>query len=158
MLKRPRMARIEARVTPSSSPSSVVADLLGSLTPRSLDECLPKLLDQYADDMVFRDPIQTLNGKAAFEQMNRHLAARAKDFRFDVLDQVTSPRVTFLRWCMHFTPTFGRPMNVEGVSYLRMNEHDRVVEHVDYWDLPSFFATAIPGGERVLRAVLRPLA
>ncbi len=108
--------------------------------------------------MAFRDPIQVLKGKAAFERMNRHLAQRSKDFRFDVLDESGDGHVVFLRWRMQYTPIVGPDMAVEGVSYLRFNVARLVVEHVDYWDLPSFFASAIPGGERALRALLSPLA
>ncbi len=138
--------------------STILARRLAVLRPANFDTELPLLLEHYADDVVFRDPIQTLNGKRAFERMNRHLAARSKDFRFDLLDETGSGDVVFLRWCMHLTPNFGPTMAVEGVSYLRVNEARLVTEHVDYWDLPSFFASAVPGGERVLRALLKPLA
>ena len=132
--------------------------LLASITRENLDEALPALLAHYAEGVVFRDPIQTLHGRDAFARMNRSLAERSRAFRFDLHDAEGSGPVVFLRWTMHMTPKVGREMSVEGVSYLRTNEADLVVEHVDYWDLPTFFASAVPGGAAVLRTLLRPLA
>lgn len=132
--------------------------LLSRVTRASLDEALPDLLAHYADDVLFRDPIQTLRGREAFARMNRSLAERSRDFRFELHDAAGQGPVAFLRWTMHFTPKLGFEMHVEGVSYLRANAEGLVEEHVDYWDLPTFFASALPGGAAVLRALLRPLA
>ncbi len=132
--------------------------VLARITQANLDEVLPELLAHYADDLVFRDPIQTLQGREAFARMNRSLAERSRAFRFELHDAAGAGPVVFLRWTMHMTPKLGREMNVEGVSYLRTNDAGLVVEHVDYWDLPTFFASAVPGGAAVLRTLLRPLA
>ncbi len=132
--------------------------LLADLTRTNLEEALPALLAHYDEDLVFRDPIQTLRGRDAFARMNRSLADRSRAFRFELHDAAGAGAVAFLRWTMHFTPKLGREMSVEGVSYLRTSDAGLIVEHVDYWDLPSFFASAVPGGAAVLRTVLRPLA
>ena len=139
-------------------PGSTHGGILARLTRDNLEEALPALLEHYAADLVFRDPIQTLHGRDAFAHMNRSLASRARAFRFELHDAEGSGSVAFLRWTMHFTPKLGREMSVEGVSYLRANEAGLVVEHVDYWDLPTFMASAVPGGAAVLRTLLRPLA
>jgi hypothetical protein len=135
-----------------------LGSLLASITHETLDEALPVLLTHYDEALVFRDPIQTLHGREAFARMNRTLAERSRSFRFDLHDAEGSGSVVFLRWTMHMTPKLGRAMNVEGVSYLRTSAAGLVVEHVDYWDLPTFFASAVPGGAAVLRTLLRPLA
>jgi hypothetical protein len=132
--------------------------VLARITQANLDEVLPELLAHYAENLVFRDPIQTLHGREAFARMNRSLAERSRAFRFDLHDAAGADSVVFLRWTMYMTPKLGREMKVEGVSYLRTNDAGLVVEHVDYWDLPTFFASAVPGGAAVLRTLLRPLA
>ncbi len=135
-----------------------IGDLLGNLTRDNLDALLPELLAHYDDAMLFRDPIQELRGKEAFEHMNRNLAARSRSFRFDLLDRAGEGPIAFLRWRMALEPKFGRAMEVEGTTFLRANEAGLVVEHLDYWDLASFFASAVPGGERVVRTLLKPIA
>jgi hypothetical protein len=132
--------------------------LLGAMTHENLEETLPVLLAHYSEALVFRDPIQTLHGRDAFARMNRSLASRSRAFHFELHDAAGAGSVVFLRWTMHMTPKLGRAMSVEGVSYLRTDERGLVVEHVDYWDLPTFFASAVPGGAAVLRTLLRPLA
>ncbi len=135
-----------------------LGDLLASLNRENLEAVLPNLLALYDEAMVFRDPIQELRGKPAFEHMNRSLAARSRAFHFELLDRAGDDARAFLRWRMVMQPKLGRTMEVEGTSFLRANDAGLVVEHVDYWDLPSFFASAVPGGERMLRALLKPIA
>lgn len=135
-----------------------VGDLLARLNRENLEALLPELLAHYDEAMVFRDPMQTLHDKGAFAAMNRSLAARSRSFHFELFDAVGDDAVAFLRWKMELTPKFGRAMAVEGTSFLRANAQGLVVEHVDYWDLASFFASSVPGGASVLRALLKPLA
>jgi hypothetical protein len=58
---------------------------------------------------------------------------------------------------MRLRPKIGPLLEVDGVSHLRL-EGGKVRRHRDYWDLATLFASGIPGGERLLRLALRPLA
>jgi hypothetical protein len=51
----------------------------------------------------------------------------------------------------------GPLFEMDGVSHLQA-EDGKVRAHRDYWDLATLFASAVPGGQRILRTVLRPLA
>ncbi len=63
----------------------------------------------------------------------------------------------FLEWTMRGTPKLGPAISVSGVTRARARG-GLIVDHRDYWDLGEMFASSIPGGQRILHGLLKPLA
>jgi hypothetical protein len=145
--------------TPRPSPPSLPARLRDALAALSVDhpEAIEALRPLYADDVAFSDPIQSLDGLEAFLAMNRRLLARVRALTFDVTSAQGTDDEAFLAWSMRATPRLGPAVKVDGVTHARARE-GRVFYHRDFWDLGELFASGLPGGRQVLRAVLRPLA
>src|SRR5262245_23994562 len=121
--------------------------------PSSLEE----LRALYADDMTFEDPIQKVQGIDAFVGLNRRLARRSRELSFSIERVVGDDTEFFIIWHMRFRPKIGPLFELDGVSHARA-EGGQVRHQRDYWDLAALFASAVPGGQRVLRALLKPLA
>ena len=111
----------------------------------------------YADDVRFEDPVQKVETFDDFAGVNVRLARRAKELSFAVERVVGEDAEFFVTWHMRLRPKMGTLFELDGVSHLR-SENGRVKWHRDYWDLAALFASALPGGQRILRTILKPLA
>jgi limonene-1,2-epoxide hydrolase len=142
-----------------------IRDLLENLRPGDAAS-VEKLRAVYDDDVSFEDPIQKVRGVEAFIALNHRLLDRARELVFKVESAAGTDEEIFLTWTMRCVPKLrvgrvpfgpGPSINVDGATHLRaMN--GRVVYHRDYWDLGEMFASAIPGGHKALRFLLKPLA
>lgn len=141
-----------------SAPSlrEAVVSVFSRLSAEDLS-CLEELRSLYAEDVRFEDPIQAVQGVDAFVDVNRRLARRARELSFTVARVVGDDDEFFITWHMTLRLRFGPPLELDGVSHIRA-EGGKVRAHRDYWDLATLFASAAPGGQRILRALLRPLA
>lgn len=119
--------------------------------------CLDELRSFYADDVTFEDPVQKVEGIEAFLGVNRRLARRSRELSFTLERVVGDDTEFFATWHMRLRPKIGPLFELDGVSHLRL-EGGKVRHHRDYWDLGALFASAVPGGQAVLRMVLKPLA
>lgn len=110
---------------------------------RDSERALAQLEQLYASDMIFRDPLQTLNGREAFLAMNRRVVKRARRVHFEVTDKSAGADSIFLAWRMTYEPHRGPSIVFEGATHARV-ESARIVEQRDYWDLLSSVAQSIP--------------
>ncbi|HRG96721.1 MAG TPA: nuclear transport factor 2 family protein [Polyangiaceae bacterium] len=138
----------------TSTLRSRLTEALVAVDLHDLAPFLAEVRALYADDVVFRDPMQSSRGLEAFLEVNRRLARMARTLRFDVTDATGDDELFYLHWTLHLTPRVGPSLKVEGVSRLRARD-GRVFEHVDYWDLGELFASPV-GGQRLLHALFRP--
>jgi steroid Delta-isomerase len=107
--------------------------------------------------MVFRDPIQEVRGLDAFLAMNRRLLDRMRRLEWSVVSACGDESEAFLEWTMHGAPKMGPAVELSGVTRVRARD-GLIVDHRDYWDMGELFASALPGGQRLLRLVRAPLA
>jgi hypothetical protein len=119
------------------------------------ERVLADVAQHYAEDVSFRDPIQTLEGRDAFVAMNRKLVATTRlEIRVDAWG--TGPSAIFLAWEMRVTPKRGPTLVVPGTSHLTLRA-GRVVSHVDHWDLLGATMDAIPFAGAAYRAAVKHL-
>jgi hypothetical protein len=109
----------------------------------------------YADDVVFQDPMQRTEGIDAFVHAMDSLLKMSRRLSFHVMSAAGTDEEMFLVWTMKMTPRRGPTVTIDGMSHLRSRE-GKISYHRDYWDLANGIASAVPGGERVLRAVMKP--
>jgi hypothetical protein len=133
----------------------VLADSLASFDIHHREPFLDDLRSHYADDVVFRDPMQVAHGLKDFLALNRRMGKGAKSVVFSPKDSTGDDELFYLYWEMTFTPRLGPKLTLEGVSRIRARNR-RIYEHVDFWDIGSLFASGIPGGQKLLRAIFRP--
>lgn len=120
---------------------------------RDGDAAIARLAELYDDDVVFRDPLQTLRGRSAFVAMNRRILARARRCSFEVASVAATSGSVFLAWTMLYEPRRGPTIVFEGATHARTRA-GLIVEQRDYWDLLSSLAASIP----VVRNVYASLA
>jgi hypothetical protein len=62
-----------------------------------------------------------------------------------------------LEWTMTGVLRLGPRLQVSGVTRVRARG-GLIVDHRDYWDLGEMFASAVPGGQRLLELLRKPFA
>lgn len=120
-------------------------------------EVFDLLREHYTDDVVFRDPIQTVHGLTDFLAMNERLLGKMKTLEWSILGAWGDDESATLEWTMRGKPKLGPRVEVDGMTRVRARD-GKIYDHRDYWDLGELAASGLPGGKRVLRAVLRPFA
>ena len=98
----------------------------------------------YAPDVLFQDPIQTVQGLGPFLDTNRRMMARARSLDVEVRDVFEADGQLFVSWRMRYVPKIGLPIPIEGCSHCRVGSDGKIVYHRDYWDLLSSVLDGIP--------------
>ncbi len=93
------------------------------------------ILPYYDEDIFFWDSVQKIHGIADFTAMTERLIARSSDLRMDIKNIAQNGNVMFLEWEM--TLSFKKYPNssVYGSSRVTLNEHGKIIEQRDYYDL-----------------------
>ena len=91
----------------------------------------------YHPDLRFQDPLQKLEGRAAFLEMSESFVGKVYDFEATIDQAAQTGNVIFLQWTMHYR--FGKPtaarMRSEGTTKLELDDEGMVVLHRDYFDM-----------------------
>jgi limonene-1,2-epoxide hydrolase len=108
-----------------------------------------------AADVHFKDPFNDVRGVDRMIRMLEKMFEDASDVRFELGEQACAGDLCFLRWRFFFRPRrVAREIwPVDGVSAVRFDQDDKVVEHIDYWDAAEQIYERLP----VLGNVLRPI-
>ena len=109
------------------------------------------IIPYYAEDMAFRDSIQSISGKKEFTAMTERLSARSKDLKMAVVNGTKEGPVIFIEWEM--TISFKkRPSSViYGASRLTLNEAGKIAFQRDYYDLWGDIFDNIPRFNKMYR-------
>lgn len=103
------------------------------------------LIEQfYREDVRFRDPIQSLQGREEFIEMSRRLVERCQELRATVHHAAESDEVIFLQWTMEMKLGPMPLTAIEGTTKLVLDADGRVAEHRDYFDLWGDSLSAMP--------------
>ena len=91
----------------------------------------------YHENLRFQDPLQKLEGRAAFIEMSDTFVGRVFDFEASIEKSAQTGNVIFIQWTMAYR--FGKPtaprMTSEGTTKLELDEDGMVVVHRDYFDM-----------------------
>lgn len=89
----------------------------------------------YAQDIVFQDSIQKVEGFEAFKAMCERLTDRCQSLRMDLYSVVEDQDLIILEWkmTMEFKKTPSTPLY--GSTFLRLNSEGLIMHQRDYYDL-----------------------
>jgi hypothetical protein len=136
----------------SPRPLDAYARFFETLTPASL----ARLPEHVTPDVHFRDPFNDVVGEPAVRRIFDKMFLDVRDPCFQILSSACEGDAGFLSW--RFTGhvrAFGRePLQLLGVSEVRLAPDGRVRDHIDHWDAATQVYARVP----VLGWVLRRLA
>ena len=93
------------------------------------------ILPYYADDLLFRDSVQEIRGKAEFAAMTERLARRSGTLKMAVVNTAQDGRVIFLEWIMTLSFKKYPDSSIYGSSRVTLGESGKIIEQRDYYDL-----------------------
>ncbi len=147
-----------------ASPSPL-AEERWQLTQRVWNELradnLEILNDYYDPELRFQDPISSIKGLESMKAYYENLYQNVKDIEFEFTHFLYDETQQFFSWTMRLKAkglNRGRPVAVEGTSYLRFSEESgKVIQHRDYFDTGEFIYDNIFGLRWIHRMVRRQL-
>ena len=93
------------------------------------------ILPYYDDNIYFRDTIQEIRGIAEFKEMTDRLTERSKDLNMKLVKAVQQGNDIFIEWEMTISYKKYPSSVLYGLSRLTINEHGKIIEQRDYYDL-----------------------
>lgn len=123
------------------------------LTP----DTVPTLVALAAADIRFRDPLQEIRGRDAFERMLRHMFATVAEPRFVVTDHALGLAAGYLRWSFSYGRG-GKARTIDGVSEIAFAPDGMVSAHLDHWDSGMQVYARLPLLGTAIRAIARRIA
>jgi hypothetical protein len=98
-----------------------------------------------------------VRGLPDFVRMNERLVGRMKYLDWTILGTWGDDETAVLEWNMTGRPKLGPEFSVDGMTRV-VARSERITQHRDYWDLGELAASGVPGGQRILHALLKPFA
>ncbi|MDJ0735715.1 MAG: DUF2358 domain-containing protein [Nostocaceae cyanobacterium] len=89
----------------------------------------------YAEDVYFQDPLNKFRGVERYKQMIKFIQTWFLDAKMDLHDIHREGDTIKTEWTLSWnTPLPWKPrISISGWSELRLNSHNLIVAHVDYW-------------------------
>jgi hypothetical protein len=93
------------------------------------------IFQYYHPDIIFRDPIQKIEGIDEFKEMCNRLTNRCSKLVMNIVLILKKDNIIFMEWVM--TMVFRRLPNtsMHGCTKLTLHEDGRIIEQRDYYDL-----------------------
>jgi limonene-1,2-epoxide hydrolase len=107
------------------------------------EQALPAVMALYDEAVHFEDPVQKLEGRAAFERLNRRLMAMSRSVEMELVDMVEREDGFFAAWKMRVAPRFGPTVTLEGTTYAKVS-NGRITYHRDYFDVAGSLLSMVP--------------
>ncbi len=123
-----------------------------TLSPHTLDG----LRNLVAPQVRFKDPFNDVRGVDALLRATRAMF-RFGTPRFEIIDRTLSARAGYLLWRYTVDAAAERPWIIDGMTELRFDAEDRVIEHIDHWDAAGQVYEKVPLLGALLRLAKRRL-
>ena len=121
---------------------------------------LEKLRDIYREDVCFMDPAHEVNGIDELTRYFEHLYQNVDSIAFTFEVPLMVEDRGYVAWKMEFShPRLakGEPVQVEGVTYLEMDDEGMVYLHRDYFDLGAMLYEHIPAFGGIVKILKKRL-
>jgi hypothetical protein len=132
---------------------SDIAHWFQTLSPETLEH----VGDIYAQDAVFVDPFNQLEGLASVRAVYQHMFDTLKQPHFVVTTIVESEHDCFMTWDFLFECR-GQAQQISGCTQFKLNDHGLIVLHRDFWDAAQKVYEKIPLLGSVVRMIRRKLS
>jgi hypothetical protein len=113
------------------------------------------ILPYYDDTIYFKDTIQEIRGIVEFKEMTDRLTERSKDLNMKLVKAVQQGNDIFIEWEMTISYKKYPSSILYGLSRLTINEHGRIIEQRDYYDLWGDIFDNIPGFGKKYRKFMK---
>jgi limonene-1,2-epoxide hydrolase len=117
-------------------------------------ETMDVLDEFYAEDVVFEDPLGSIEGLPSLRAYYEGMYKNVQEIRFDISEDIEQDEKHVIIWTLHMRVkglNGGEEVVSKGNSFLKFNDAGKVVYHRDYFDMGEFIYQHVP----VLRFLVR---
>jgi limonene-1,2-epoxide hydrolase len=115
------------------------------------------ILPYYAEDIYFRDSIQTIRGMKEFKAMIERLVERSQELKMKIVNILFEGKILFFEWEMTLIYKKYPSSTVYGCSRLTLNDEGKIIEQRDYYDLWGDIIDNIPWLGRLYRKFMKKI-
>ena len=114
------------------------------------DERVPtvdELRRWFADDLVFEDPLQRVEGLQDYHDMNLRLLEKNHDLQIRMEEHAQNGRHIMFTFSLSMAPSPRFPhrrIHNRGMTYVRLDDEGKIEYHRDDWDFMTMFLGAFP--------------
>lgn len=101
----------------------------------------------FADDLVFEDPLQRVEGLQDYYDMNLRLLEKNHDLQIRMEEHAQNGRHIMFTFSLGMAPSPRLPdvrIHNRGMTYVRLNDEGKIEYHRDDWDFMTMFLSAFP--------------
>lgn len=105
-----------------------------------------QLASIYSTDVVFKDPVHTINGLAALTGYFSKMAQNMNTCRFEFVDEIVTVDQAHITWNMRYSHkkiAGGKEQMLRGMTLVKFN-HDKIVYHEDCYDIGAMVYEHLP--------------
>jgi len=115
--------------------------------------------DIYDEAVHFKDPFHEVYSLHQVVDIFLQMFQNLDNPHFKTLEYIRVADTAYLQWQFMFHyKNEQQARHFTGVSRLRFNSHDKIIEHVDYWDAAEHVYESFPLLGSVLRIIKRNIA
>lgn len=116
-------------------------------------------LQVFSHDVYFKDPFNAVHGLAQLQTIFRHMFTSLLEPQFRILDFAGNQNRGFLEWQLTFKlKVDGDSQLIQGTSKIKINQHNQVCSHIDYWDSGEYVYQKVPLLGRVIAMINKRLS
>jgi hypothetical protein len=109
----------------------------------------------YAENILFQDSIQRVEGLDSFTEMCERLTKRCESLYMELHHVVQNQDVIFFEWTMTMAFRKWPSTHLYGSTRLTLNNEGRIIEQRDYYDLWGDIFNNIPRFKKLYRSWIR---
>jgi limonene-1,2-epoxide hydrolase len=113
------------------------------------------ILPFYDEAIYFRDSIQEIQGLDEFKAMTKRLTDRSKELKMALVNTSMDGSIVYLEWEMTIAYKKNPSSVVYGLSRLTLNDHGKIIEQRDYYDLWGDIFDNIPRFGKAYRKFMK---
>ena len=120
---------------------------------------IEELRQYFADDLVFEDPLQRIEGLEEYWAMNERLLKQNTDLKIQMEESAQNGRHIMFTYSLSMSPSkkMSKMLHVTGMTYVRLNDEGKIEYHRDYWDFLGAMLSMFPRALRVYRRLVAKL-
>jgi len=120
---------------------------------------IEELRQYFADDLVFEDPLQRIEGLEAYWAMNERLLKANTDLKIQMEESAQNGRHIMFTYSLSMSPSkkMSKMLHVTGMTYVRLNDEGKIEYHRDYWDFLGAMLSMFPRALRVYKRLVAKL-
>jgi len=134
---------------------AALKEFFETLAPNTRAKAFENIYDK---NVHFKDPFNDVIGLDGVYKIFSHMYRNLNEPKFLLHEFVQKENVLYIHWQFHFMfKNETKAHSFDGLSRLVLNEEQKIIEHIDYWDAAEHMYGKLPLIGSILRYIKRKI-